>query len=197
MMSAVALSSSGVIRAAAPVKATARALGLVGAPAMPAGLPGASMRLKQQHFGKRPAMTGVRRRGVLVVRADGIDEAAKLAMAGPSDKTGPAASAVVPKLPRSDCARVVAAEEGFNLATTSFGTIGLSVGRAVWTGASRAVPSSRAPREGGRRRIVSFVVRGACPVRAASRAPFVEAEATSTTRGLSSTSAMEMLPPGR
>ena len=135
MMSAVALSSSGVIRAAAPLKATARPALRVGAPAgMPAGLPGASMRLKQQQArGKRPAMTGVRRRGVLVVRADGIDEAAKLAMAGPSDKTGPAASAVVPKLPRSDCARVVAAEEGFNLATTSFGTIGLSVGRAVWT----------------------------------------------------------------
>ena len=132
-MSAVALSSSGVIRAAAPLKATARPALRVGAPAMPAGLPGASMRLKQQQRGlKRPAMTGSRR-GVLVVRADGIDEAAKLAMAGPSDKTGPAASAVVPKLPRSDCARVVAAEEGFNLATTSFGTIGLSVGRAVWT----------------------------------------------------------------
>ena len=35
---------------------------------------------------------------------------------------------MVPKLPRSDCTRVVSKDEGFDLATTSFGTIGLSVG---------------------------------------------------------------------
>ena len=63
-----------------------------------------------------------------MVRGDAIDDAAALATAGPSDKTGPAASVVVPKLPRSDCARTVAKSEGFDLSTTSFGSIGLGVG---------------------------------------------------------------------
>ena len=67
-------------------------------------------------------------RGALVVRNDAIDDAAALASAGPNTVTGPVASEVVPKLPRSDCTRTVKKEEGFDLATTSFGTIGLSVG---------------------------------------------------------------------
>ena len=74
-------------------------------------------------FGSRPGS-----RGALVVRGDAIDDAAALATAGPSDKTGPAASVVVPKLPRSDCTRTVAKSEGFDLSTTSFGSIGLGVG---------------------------------------------------------------------
>ena len=41
---------------------------------------------------------------------------------------GPAASAVVPKLPRSACTRTIAKAEGFDLSTTSFGSIGLGVG---------------------------------------------------------------------
>jgi hypothetical protein len=63
-----------------------------------------------------------------VVRGDAIDDAAALATAGPSDKTGPAASTVVPKLPRSACTRTIAKAEGFDLSTTSFGSIGLGVG---------------------------------------------------------------------
>ena len=63
-----------------------------------------------------------------MVRGDAIDDAAALATAGPSDKTGPAASAVVPKLPRSACTRTIAKAEGFDLSTTSFGSIGLGVG---------------------------------------------------------------------
>ena len=47
---------------------------------------------------RAPAVLGSPRhtRGALVVRGDAIDDAAALATAGPSDKTGPAASAVVP-----------------------------------------------------------------------------------------------------
>ena len=69
-------------------------------------------------------------RGSLVVRNDAIDEAAELATAGKKDTSNPdlAASMVVPKLPRSTSTATVDPEEGFNLATTSFGTIGLSVG---------------------------------------------------------------------
>jgi hypothetical protein len=71
-----------------------------------------------------------RSRGSLVVRGDAIDEAAELATAGNKAGINPdlAASAVVPKLPRSSCTKIVKKDEGFNLATTSFGTIGLSVG---------------------------------------------------------------------
>jgi len=76
----------------------------------------------------RLAVVRPARRGALVVRNDAIDDAAALASAAPADTSGPKASEVVPKLPRSDCTRVVSKDEGFDLATTSFGTIGLSVG---------------------------------------------------------------------
>jgi|TARA_B110000977_G_scaffold183518_1_gene246256 hypothetical protein len=70
------------------------------------------------------------KRGALVVRNDAIDEAAELAVSGKKGMVNPdlAASSVVPKLPRSTSTKMVKPEEGFNLATTSFGTIGLSVG---------------------------------------------------------------------
>lgn len=137
MMSVVSISSSAVLfggrpraaassssssnagasrRAAAPLKAV-RASAPVGLGLVATGLASRSGAAQRSS-----------RRGALVVRNDGIDEAAELSIAGPSTAVGPGASAVVPKLPRSSCTRTIAAEEGFNLATTSFGTIGLSVG---------------------------------------------------------------------
>ena len=69
------------------------------------------------------------RRGSLQVRADAIDDAVEIATKGPNTgPKGPVASDVVPALPRSTCSDVVDSDGGFNLATTSFGTIGLSVG---------------------------------------------------------------------
>ena len=103
--------SSSARRAAAPMRGAVRAVA-------PLGL----------GFTMHPRKSGVHSRGSLVVRNDGIDEAAELSIAGPNANTGPAISDVVPQLPRSDCTRTIAAEEGFNLATTSFGTIGLGVG---------------------------------------------------------------------
>ena len=112
-----ASSASSARRAAAPMRAT-RAM------APPLGLGGRTMVHQQQQ-----QKSAIRRpRGFLVVRNDGIDEAAELSIAGPNANTGPVVSDVVPKLPRSDCTRTVKVEEGFNLATTSFGTIGLGVG---------------------------------------------------------------------
>ena len=77
----------------------------------------------------RRSSCAARPRGALVVRGDAIDEAAELATAGTKGVNPDlVSSAVVPKLPRSSCTRTVSKDEGFNLATTSFGTIGLSVG---------------------------------------------------------------------
>ena len=107
------------VRAAAGASPARRAAAL----RAPARAPGGSLSLARRSPG------AARPRGALVVRGDAIDEAAELATAGAKgvnpDLVG---SAVVPKLPRSSCARTVSKDEGFNLATTSFGTIGLSVG---------------------------------------------------------------------
>ena len=108
------------VRAAAGASPARRAAALRAPRAL---APGGSLSLARRSPG------AARPRGALVVRGDAIDEAAELATAGAKganpDLVG---SAVVPKLPRSSCARTVTKDEGFNLATTSFGTIGLSVG---------------------------------------------------------------------
>ena len=112
-----------------PILASARASGASGARRVaPARLRAARARRFAANFSGVAGLSRRAARGALVVRNDAIDDAAALASAGPNTVTGPVASEVVPKLPRSDCTRTVKKEEGFDLATTSFGTIGLSVG---------------------------------------------------------------------
>ena len=108
------------VRAAAGASPARRAAALRAPRAL---APGGSLALARRSPG------AARSRGALVVRGDAIDEAAELATAGAKGVNPDlVSSAVVPKLPRSSCARTVKKDEGFNLATTSFGTIGLSVG---------------------------------------------------------------------
>ena len=113
-----------------PILASARASGASGARRVAPARLGAARAVAPlpANFSGVAGLSRRAARGALVVRNDAIDDAAALASAGPNTVTGPVASEVVPKLPRSDCTRTVKKEEGFDLATTSFGTIGLSVG---------------------------------------------------------------------